>query len=107
MYLEVTGSRLESSNPRLFWILAQGGAGDQSQEVTVTLLRSRVVAEYQQLLCPTTSAPGYHHPTLPVSSIHPAGGLQRQYSPLWRRLQYISEGEESIPGILRWVSEVK
>ena len=54
MYLEVTGSRLESSNPRLFWTLAQVGAGDQSQQVTVTLLRSRVVAEYQQLLGPGT-----------------------------------------------------
>ena len=35
-------------------------AGYQSQEVTITLLRSRVVAEYQQLLGPTTPAPGYH-----------------------------------------------
>ena len=57
MYLEVTGSRLESSNPKLFCSGA-GGPGDQSQEVTVTLLRSRVVAEYQQLLGPNTQ-PGH------------------------------------------------
>ena len=96
------------SNPRLFCIPAQGGAGavvqagpgDQSQEVTVTLLRSRVVAEFQLLLGPSTQ-PG--HP----ACIHPAGGLQRQYSPLWRRTQYICEGEESIPAILRWVLKVK
>ena len=101
MYLEVTGSRLEQ--PEAVLHPGPGGAGDQSQEVTVTLLRSRVVAEFQLLLGPNTPAPG----TLPVSSIHPAGGLQRQYSPLWRRTQYICEGEESIPAILRWVLKVK
>ena len=87
------------SNPKLFCSGA-GGPGDQSQEVTVTLLRSRVVAEFQLLLGPNTQ-PG--HP----ACIHPAGGLQRQYSPLWRRTQYICEGEESIPAILRWVLKVK
>lgn len=98
MYLEVTGSRLEQ--PEAVLHPGPGGAGDQSQEVTVTLLRSRVVAEFQQLLGPSTQ-PG--HP----ACIHPAGGLQRQYSPLWRRTQYICEGEESIPAILRWVLKVK
>ena len=98
MYLEVTGSRLEQ--PEAVLHPGPGGAGDQSQEVTVTLLRSRVVAEFQLLLGPNTQ-PG--HP----ACIHPAGGLQRQYSPLWRRTQYICEGEESIPAILRWVLKVK
>ena len=45
MYLEVTGSRLEQ--PEAVLHPGPGGAGDQSQEVTVTLLRSRVVAEFQ------------------------------------------------------------
>ena len=98
MYLEVTWSRLEQPGAVLH--PGPGGAGDQSQEVTVTLLRSRVVAEFQLLLGPSTQ-PG--HP----ACIHPAGGLQRQYSPLWRRTQYICEGEESIPAILRWVLKVK
>ena len=52
MYLEVTGSRLEQ--PEAVLHPGPGGAGDQSQEVTVTLLRSRVVAEFQQLLGPNT-----------------------------------------------------
>ena len=52
MYLEVTGSRLEQ--PEAVLHPGPGGAGDQSQEVTVTLLRSRVVAEFQWLLGPNT-----------------------------------------------------
>ena len=52
MYLEVTGSRLEQ--PEAVLHPGPGGAGDQSQEVTVTLLRSRVVAEFQLLLGPNT-----------------------------------------------------